>query len=104
MIDLNTGVRTPLPEAIIRSLGRTAEGRGAESQYAASSDGSLLAYVGTDEEGSPQIFIVGIDGTEIRVSISQSGNRKTVLFATFFNVPVGGEVRTDEPDPGVCGS
>jgi hypothetical protein len=66
VIDLNTGVRTPLPEAIIRSLGGTAEGEGAESHYAASPDGSQLAYVGTGEEGSPQIFIAGIDGTGIR--------------------------------------
>jgi hypothetical protein len=40
VIDLNSGVMTPLPETIIRSLGETAEGRGAESQYAASADGS----------------------------------------------------------------
>ena len=66
VIDLNTGVMTPLPKAIIRSLGETVEGKGAESQYAASPDGSLLAYVGTGEEGSPQIFIAGIDGTGIR--------------------------------------
>jgi WD40 repeat protein len=65
VIDLNTDVRTPLPEAIIRSLGGTAEGRRAESQYAASPVGSLLAYVGTGEEGSPQIFIAGINGTGI---------------------------------------
>lgn len=32
VIDLNTGVRTPLPEAIIRSLGETDESRGAKSQ------------------------------------------------------------------------
>jgi quercetin dioxygenase-like cupin family protein len=32
------------------------------------------------------------------------GNKQTVLIATFFNVPSGGEVRIDEPDPGVCGS
>jgi Tol biopolymer transport system component len=66
VIDLNTGVRTPVPEAIIRSLGDTADGKRAESQYAASPDGSLLAYVGTGEEGSPQIFIAGIDGSGIR--------------------------------------
>ena len=66
VIDLNTGVMTPLPKAIIRSLGETAEGKGAESQYAISPHGSLLAYVGTGEEGSPQIFIAGIDGSGIR--------------------------------------
>jgi quercetin dioxygenase-like cupin family protein len=32
------------------------------------------------------------------------GSKETVLIATFFNVPVGGVVRIDEPDPGVCGS
>ena len=41
--------------------------------------------------------------TRVHNGVNQ-GNRKTVLFATFFNVPVGGEVRIDEPDPGVCGS
>jgi Tol biopolymer transport system component len=30
------------------------------------SDGSLLAYVGTGDEGTPQIFIAGIDGTGVR--------------------------------------
>jgi len=32
----------------------------------ASPDGSLLAYVGTGDEGTPQIFIAGIDGTGVR--------------------------------------
>jgi quercetin dioxygenase-like cupin family protein len=30
------------------------------------------------------------------------GSETAVLIATFFNVPVGGEVRIDQPDPGVC--
>ena len=66
VVDLNSGEMTPLSEAIIRSLGETAEGAQAESQYAASPDGSQLAYVATGQEGSSQIFIVGIDGTGIR--------------------------------------
>jgi len=66
VVDLDSGAMTPLPEAIIRSLGETAEGAQAESQFAASPDGSQLAYVGTGDEGSPQIFIGGIDGTGIR--------------------------------------
>ena len=66
VIDLNTGVITPLPEAILRSLGETAEGTQAESHYAASPDGSQLAYVATGDERIPQIFIAGIDGTGIR--------------------------------------
>jgi Tol biopolymer transport system component len=32
----------------------------------ASPDGSLLTYVGTGDEGTPQIFIAGIDGTGVR--------------------------------------
>jgi Tol biopolymer transport system component len=68
-IDLNTGVMTPLPKAIIRSLGKSDERRlypSWASRYAASPDGSLLAYVGIGDEGTPQIFIAGIDGTEVR--------------------------------------
>jgi Tol biopolymer transport system component len=69
VIDLNTGVTTPLPNAIIRSLGKSGEvGRypSVASRYAASPDGSRLAYVGIGDEGSPQIFIAGIDGTGVR--------------------------------------
>ena len=58
VIDLDTGEKTPLPRAIIRSLGR-ARGSG---QYAASPDGSLLAYPGR----KGQIFIAGIDGAGVR--------------------------------------
>jgi WD40-like Beta Propeller Repeat len=70
LLDLNTGEMTPLPEAILRSLG------GGEHQYAVSPDGSRLAYVGTrDDSPDPccrpreqddQIFIAGIDGTGVR--------------------------------------
>jgi Tol biopolymer transport system component len=66
LIDLRNGEMTPLPEAIIGALGETAEPRFALSRYAASSDGSRLAFVGTGEEGTPQIFIAGIDGTGLR--------------------------------------
>ena len=61
VIDLNTGVMTPLPEAITRSLGVPLF----EHHYAVSPDGSQLAYVGTDEDEA-QIFIAGIDGTSVR--------------------------------------
>ena len=60
VIDLNTGAMTPLPEAIIRSLG----GPLFANQYAVSPDGSLIAYVGTGNE--TQVFIAGIDGTGVR--------------------------------------
>jgi hypothetical protein len=76
VIDLNTGARTPLPKAIIRSLGETGATDRARCsfrvqqpclpQYAASPDGSQLAYVGTGDVGSPQILIAGIDGAGVR--------------------------------------
>ena len=75
-IDLETGVMTPLPEAIIRSL---AKSRGLLDgaieaarlsvlgpRYAASPDGSQLAYVGSSvDDGTPQIFTARIDGTGV---------------------------------------
>jgi hypothetical protein len=67
VIDLNTGEMTPLPGAILRSLGPAGR-RPFQSpgQYAASPDGSRLAYVGTGDDGSLQIFTSGIDGTGVR--------------------------------------
>jgi Tol biopolymer transport system component len=62
MLDLDTGEMTPLPDAILRSVGDTVHG----GHYAASPTDSGLAYVGTDEEGNPQIFIADIDGTNVR--------------------------------------
>jgi Tol biopolymer transport system component len=69
LLDLNMGEITPLPKAIIRSLGRPGERNLYPywaSRYAASSDGSRLAYVGIGDEGSLQILIAGIDGTGVR--------------------------------------
>ncbi|HUP20634.1 MAG TPA: hypothetical protein VM778_11870, partial [Gemmatimonadota bacterium] len=66
LIDLSTGETTPLPRAILRShrTGRTHFPP--PGQYAASPDGSRLAYRGKGEDGSLQIFIAGIDGTGVR--------------------------------------
>ena len=64
MIDLSTAVMTPLPEAIIRSVAKPGANR--LPRYAASPDGSRLAFLGTGDEGSSQIFVAGIDGTGIR--------------------------------------
>jgi Tol biopolymer transport system component len=61
-IDLKTGDMTRLPGPIIRSLGPT----GQHSHYAASKDGSMIAFVGTAADESRQIFIARIDGTGIR--------------------------------------
>ena len=61
VLDLDTGVMTPLPKAIRPSIGDEYFGK-----YAASPDGSRLAYVGTGDDGNLQIFIAGIDGTAVR--------------------------------------
>jgi Tol biopolymer transport system component len=64
VIDLNTGMMTPLPEAIIRSLG---DGRPhTVGRYAASPDGSTLAYVAQDDDGRFQVFVADLDGSGIR--------------------------------------
>lgn len=63
VLDLDTGAMTPLPLAIIRS---GSEGERGLPRYAASRDGSRLAYVGTDDEENLQIFIAGTDGSGIR--------------------------------------
>jgi Tol biopolymer transport system component len=64
MIDLNTGKKTPLPDAFTRS--RAEQGTLSPAGYAVSPDGSLLAYVRDGDEGANQIFIAGIDGTDVR--------------------------------------
>jgi Tol biopolymer transport system component len=61
VIDLDTGVMTALPENIIQSV-RHPPFLGA---YAASSDGSRLAYVAKGDDGRDQIFVAGIDGTDV---------------------------------------
>lgn len=70
VIDLNSGEMTPLPETIIGALGEgehdPGQGFHALHRYAASSDGSMLAFAGLGEEGTPQIFVAGIDGTGVR--------------------------------------
>jgi Tol biopolymer transport system component len=53
-LDLRTGEGTPLATELADGF-----------QFAASRDGTRLAFVGTGDEGSPQIFIVGIDGTGV---------------------------------------
>jgi Tol biopolymer transport system component len=63
VIDLNTGVTTPLPKPILRSVDDSHRMLG---RYAASPDGSRLAFVGPGDEGSNQIFIADIDGTGVR--------------------------------------
>jgi Tol biopolymer transport system component len=63
VIDLTTRDMTPLPEAITGSL---ATGRFYNARFAASPDGSSLTFVGEGDDGRPQIFMAGIDGTGVR--------------------------------------
>jgi Tol biopolymer transport system component len=61
LIDLTTRDMTPLPDSIIRSLEP-----GKYDRFAASPDGSSLAFVGKGADESPQIFIADIDGSGLR--------------------------------------
>jgi Tol biopolymer transport system component len=63
-LDLNTGEMSPLP--LIRDLGDSV----LRYQYAASPDGSQLAYVSLAEDGSRQIFIGRVDGTGVRQQVT----------------------------------
>jgi Tol biopolymer transport system component len=65
VIDLNTGVMTPLPDSIIRTQGPQTAFATAP-RYAVSPDGSLLAYVGNGDGGNLQIFMARIDGSGAR--------------------------------------
>jgi Tol biopolymer transport system component len=65
VIDLNTGKKTPLPEVFTRSQ-PAQQGTLSPSGYALSPDGSLLAFGRDGDEGTNQIFIARIDGTEAR--------------------------------------
>ena len=64
MLDLRTGVTTPLPDPIIVSVANF--GRSSHTKYAASRDGTRLAYVGFGDDENPQIFVTGTDGRAIR--------------------------------------
>lgn len=64
--DMDTGAVTPLPKAITRTLHGSARHGPQGSMYAVSPDGSRLAYVGSAEDGTTQIFTAGIDGSGVR--------------------------------------
>ena len=56
LLDLDTGVMTPPPKSI---------GGDGSNEYAASPDGSRLAYIGQGDNGEQQIFVANLDGTGI---------------------------------------
>lgn len=68
-LDLDGGEATALPWPIRRTVNQLDNDRPLPawaSKYAATRDGSRLAYVGLGEEGTPQIFIARIDGSGAR--------------------------------------
>jgi Tol biopolymer transport system component len=54
LIDLNTAEMTQLPKSIV--------GVG----YTISPDGTMVAYTSQDDAGNPQVFIAGLDGTDVQ--------------------------------------
>jgi hypothetical protein len=66
LLDLESGAMTPLPESIVgeKYPGKWGEVWGATG-YAASPDGSRLAYSAPGDNGKPQIFVAKLDGTGI---------------------------------------
>ena len=67
VIDLNTREMTPLPAAILSSLDpEKVFNPPARGRYAASSNGSMIAYIGTGSDGSLEVFVADIDGTGVR--------------------------------------
>ena len=64
VLDLDTGSMTPMPDPIIRSIADS--GLRFVGRYAASPDGSTLAYAARDGSGRFQIFVAGIDGSGVR--------------------------------------
>ena len=64
LLDLDTGETTPLPENIVDEKYLGTQGDFRPTQYAASPDGSRLAYSAPGDNG-PQIFVANLDGTGI---------------------------------------
>jgi dipeptidyl aminopeptidase/acylaminoacyl peptidase len=62
LIDLDTGEMTPLPASI---AGNRTDPRDSANEYAASPDGSRLAYTDQGGNGESQIFVANLDGTGI---------------------------------------
>jgi TolB protein len=62
LLDLDTGEMTPLPESI---AGNQPDGRGSSNEYAASPDGSRLAYAELGDNSESQIFVANLNGTGI---------------------------------------
>ena len=69
VLDLNDGEPLELPDSIVRAVANPIKGRRYPRwlpRYAATRDGSQLAFVGTGDGGSAQIFIADLDGENVR--------------------------------------
>ena len=75
VLDLTTGTATALPGTILGSLSGDRSGTPGlwHSQYAASPDGSRLAYLGEGAGGNLQIFIANIDGSQVHQATHDAG-------------------------------
>jgi Tol biopolymer transport system component len=65
LLDLDTGATTALPDAIRRQVATPGDA-GDLATYAASPDGSMIAFVGFDARVRSQIFVAPIDGAWTR--------------------------------------
>jgi Tol biopolymer transport system component len=64
LLDLKTGEMTPLPKTIVGTQDLTGD-------YAASPDGSRLAYAGPDDNGDRQVFVANLDETGVEQVTSE---------------------------------
>lgn len=69
--------------------------------------GTLTFYSGDDPSCTPRTYAAGqafVDSGQGHVHIARnlSATQNVELWATYFDVPVGGGMRLDAPDPGNC--
>lgn|SRR6266498_704422 len=70
--------------------------------------GELTFYSSEDPTCTPRTYLAGeafIDQGQGHVHLARnlSGGQNVELWATYFDVPVGGAIRLDAPNPGNCG-
>ncbi len=68
VVDVDTGRVTRLPRNILRMVGASPM----NGWYVASSDRSRIAFAGRDDDGVPQIFTAGLDGSEVDSQVHQA--------------------------------
>ena len=95
LLDVDTGSTTPVPASILTLVDALNDGPGEPVTYAASPDGSMLAFSGRGIEGNVQIFVANLDGTDVR----QVTHGPTGAYAPAWS-PEGGSIAyvSDERD------